>query len=675
MAKAHGVILDTEGKQQTDHPPSLGFRITTYDASVKAEVPRAIKQAIDVMRIVERLGVIRGEVASHKSAPRLSPTLTSLVGSPVYVQPGLEEFSWGIKGNAAFGHFGRLVSEQLAKIEDLAKCGETDSDAAAELLVMKSSFLQHHGIVKPNGLSAKVDRLDLAMWEATKICMVAPSSGSFAAGFSGIIKLLQGYTVCIGGGVHPEYSFSFLSKEQVHMLAMLPANGLGLIDPQKLENITKQARELGVEVKSWEDKRDDQALYEALLRGGWLCATNLQSSLEVAQRMARILRDKGFEQISQCNKAMQRHGIRITKSEDGQPLLIEVADHMTASVPGLSLLSLMTLETLLSQGVTSAVVNNQAAAGATLAATALVAAAIANPNLLGEETIKALETYFPKIAEFMRQRLQSERTEEAPFQVKGTFDTRNHNFVPQVGLTNVDELFPLNDRKNLATNGLWSTTGSAAAAGLLKMTSELPTPVFKMDGSRMMPCHPVMMGLAQVVLFAAALKDNESDIALARYPEPAGAAGFGSWLHQKVITEKSMTARDLAHFFRSNGVTLEILDQLLSLEGMKTQSEEHNGMLGEFWKEFLQSMSPTVLLESIVPSRFRISASSQSASFVDRVSGASAAPARDVVGGSVLVFNITGCNGTDRQQALGPRIAEERYKIEQDKSQRNACAL
>lgn len=587
----------------------------------------ALSHALRTAHLAQKLGMQNGR-------PVRSGALSKFSRQPTYLQTGYNEYGGAIKGHAALGYYEQYAApayEELHSMEEEAKNG--DYGATRILNDRKKSFLKKRGVRTPDAHVDKIDCVHLSLWETfMRRPMVCPTSGSFGYAFVRTLEKLRNTEIDLGvAGRVP-----LLSQDEGRVILWMPSPGTGVMPPEKNEYISRQAIKMGCPPKYWTEDRDIISLEDTLESKGFYCSTNPKSQKELQALLEDIVYKRGYTFIESHADVLKDFGIVYSKRK-GTPL-ITIESPMSASIYGLMSAKIDSMEMLLQNPeVKSESTFNQPSAGSTLAASALTNIIFSDPEVISEENRLILRENYPNVsAAFI------DRSREAiQFHLFGCFDTANPALADLLGYKGI-----IYNTKQMPANGLGSFSSSDESVRWLEEASCGEHPSF-FGGNSMLVCPHNIMQVSRVMIFIANIENSGEE---ASYPESAGAAGFGGWLHEKVVAGK-ISARDIAYFMRINGVDKKIFSNLVDIELFNSEAEINGGKMTEFTKELLQAMSPTVPLESIRSNRSKVTEPEISTS-------------------DALMFVNTGSNGTQHLQKYAKDIITNKMQIyrESDRS-------
>jgi len=588
--------------------------------SKKAEINQALNHAIRTVTLAQKLELKGGKLAFSKN-------LSAFTGSKTYVQTGYDEYEGDIEGHAALGYFAEYMAPIYNALLSLDKEGQD---------LRKANFLIGHGIERPNGLTKEVDLFHVALWESFKDKpVICPSSGSFAYGF---LETLQKFrTTAIAAGNHSFMLFQSAEynkkeKSEGEVVPFLPHPGLpNIMPPEKQAYISAAALKVGSKPEYWTEDRDLISFIYTLARNGFYCSTNPKSVDEVRELVEEVGARKGYEFIETHKAALAAMGVSVQRNNG--TVTITIHSPMSGSIYGLMGVKLDAMESLLQDpSIVQESTFNQPSAGSTLAASALLNLALANPDEISIQNKELIGQYFPHIHKALilgNRKIKSE--------LYGCFDTANPALAKKLGYEGI-----IYNSDGMAVNGLGSFSTSDESVRWLMEAKSSREPTFA-GGKGMLVCPHNLMQIARVILFADGISMHGKE---ARYPESAGAAGLGGWLHQQ-ISGGSKKPREIAYFLRSNGVSMEIFEKLVDLRYFTEESEKHGGQMAAFSKDFLQAMSPTVPIAALLQRGH-----AQQKNAVD--------PSK------ALVFVNTGSNGTERYQQYTQNILESQKQQDRE---------
>ncbi|MDB2415505.1 hypothetical protein N9W34_07010, partial [Rickettsiales bacterium] len=560
-------------------------------------------------------------------------------GQETYIYSGYPEYGGAIKGHAALGYYWEYmepVYNKLKILEKRASAGDSEDakDAQAVLSMYRRQFLVDCGIERPYGIKKYVDSLHLAIWMTYKDKpMICPSSGSFAFGFLQTLSILRNSQIHIG-----TYDITLLGSKDGSVIPWIPIPNGKIMPLEKLSYILEAAKETKCEIAYWEKDRDLLSFIDTLEKGGFYCSTNPKSIEEVLELIKDVEQEKGLVFLEKHKDSLANMGVILESDE--RNITITVTRPMMGSVHGLMSAKLEEMELLYQNpDIKAESTFNQPSAGSTLAASAMVNMALANPEKISDENKELLAELFPNIYSRV-----FEKKQEISSDLYGCFDVANSTLANDLGYDGVR----YEHNKN-PVNGLGAFSSSQESVKWLKKAAEGDNPTF--GGDHMLICPHNFMEIARVMIFASNVHEKAED---ALYPESAGAAGLGGWLHKEFVSGNK-TARDIAYFLRKNGVNSDIFESLVDMRYFKEESNAHGADMAEFTEDFLQAMSSRVPIGSLKSKTQNIESEKDSV---------------DKTGSSALIFYNTGSNGTERFRDKAPKIKEEAEKQQQSQRQR-----
>ncbi len=584
-------------------------RKLVYLAENISKIPLAV-QTNEALGYAFRTASLAKFIGLKGGKPIISPNFSRFTGLKTFVQTGYKEYGGAIKGHAALGYYATYMDS----------IGKNFSDS--KLLRKKEVFFQEHGIENSLEFNEKVSKDQVLLWDIFRErAMVCPSSGSFSYGFLETLRKLRSTNIQVGNNIFPLFG-----DDDGKVVPFLPHPGLVTISPaEKSIYVAKAALEIKCMPEYWLVDRDIISFIYAIEKRGFYCSTNPKSIEEVKQLLEEVGKRTGPEFFEKHRETLEDMGVEVIKNNG--TLTIKVNKPMSGSIYGLMVAKLDAMEAIAADAtIKEETTFNQPSAGSTLAASALVNIILARPQEISAENITLFKEYFPNL-------YQAAIIEKKPIKsnLYGCFDTANPALAKQLGYNGI--AYPNNGNP---VNGLGSFSSSDESVRWLNEAASLPNPSFS-GGSSMLVCPHNTMQIARTMLFADSVSADGVD---ALYPESAGAAGLGGWLHQQIIEGKK-NAKDVAYFLRDKGVSRENFDKLVDIDDFIAESKQHGGKMIEFSAEFLQAMSPTVPIESLRPRSYRQET-------IDTT--------------KALVFINTGSNGTEKQQKYAVDIIRDRQK-------------
>lgn len=607
----------------------------------------AIEASLMTKILARELGF---ETDKEKGAiPVLSQKLSQFAGKSIYLQSGHAAYGGAIKGHAALGYYWQYMAPEYRELKELEeKAADGNKEAKFKLKMERVSYSQGHGreTFDKDTLS-EIPILHIALWKAFKNRpMIAPSSGSFALSFVETLNKLRELQI-LGpneGGVH----------------LWVPEADEGKITDEKFIAISKLAANTpGCKIFNWKESKSRD--YDAFLDSlgfdengketsnpvpGYFCATNALSKDQFhdifIQPAVHFLgwAKFNYEASSSPNSrnyaelrldSLSKMKVDIVRNAQGLETL-EAKFPMAGSAFGLMLAKLDEMEELLQNpDLKLEETFNQSSAGSTLSALAMVNIALSKPNMIfvdeldNDDLAKMLKEMFPNIYSKIIVPVMKGEQPAILSKLHGCFDPGYDILAKNLGYNGIN--YPTDS----SVNGLTASSQSDEVTSWLKAAkSEEGGATF----TGMEVCPHNLMEIARCMIFIANI---EKDGKKALYPESAGAASLGTWLHNQVISG-NITGGEVARFLRENGIDLDMFEELMNCETngfayVDDEARKHGGKMLEFHQQFMDGMTKKNI--DLLPKK---------SVFIDAT--------------KCCVLFVTGCNGTEKQQAMANDIKD-----------------